>query len=128
MHDADYIRANCDIIIAMHKSNFKVKNIHMLIALLSGHYIYMLKHAERNKLDTCCRICRVPYNYTNLFIYRDCECSLVIPGRYPLSDALTADNILFLKFVDKLQLLFCFKKLWRTEGYNISAVTNIVDK
>ena len=92
----------------------------MLIALLSGHYIYMLKHAERNKLDTCCRICRVPYNYTNLFIYRDCECSF--------SDALTADNILFLKFVDKLQLLFCFKKPWRTEGYNISAVTNIVDK
>ena len=32
---------------------------------------------------------------------------------------LNADNIEFLRFVDKLPYLFCFQKPWRTEGPNI---------
>jgi hypothetical protein len=45
-----------------------------------------------------------------------------------MSDTLSEDNIKFLKFVDKLQYLFCFQKPWRTEGLNILVSTNFPDK
>jgi hypothetical protein len=45
-----------------------------------------------------------------------------------MSDTLSEDNIKFLKFVDKLQYLFCFQKPWRTEGLNILESTNSPDK
>jgi hypothetical protein len=41
-----------------------------------------------------------------------------------MSDNLNESNIVFLRFVDKLQLLFCFNKPWRTEGLNVVEATN----
>jgi len=47
-----------------------------------------------------------------------CTCSLVIPGKYPMSNNLSEDNLKFLKFVDGLSLLFAFNS-WRSEGFNV---------
>jgi len=65
----------------MHKSNYRVKNVHMLVALLCGHYIYALSATNKNRIDTNCRKCGVPFSHKNLLIPRNCECSLVIPGK-----------------------------------------------
>ena len=45
-----------------------------------------------------------------------------------MSDTLSEDNIKFLKFVDKLQYLFCFQKPWRSESMNIIEATNCPEK
>ena len=100
----------------------------MLIALLSGHYYYMLSTASKNRMNMSCDVCGVPYDSKNLLHIRNCVCSLVIPGQYPMSDKLNDENIKFLKFVDKLQYLFCFQKPWRSEGMNIIVATNCPDK
>ena len=88
----------------------------------------MLSRAKKTHESPTCNKCRVPYDHRNILYPRDCECSLVIPGEYPISDALNNNNILFLKFVDKLQTLFCFRKPWRSEGQNIRNHTTVADE
>ena len=87
----------------------------------------MLSTARKNKTAMSCNICGVPYDEKNILIPRNCECSLIIPGQYPMSVMFNDENIKFLKFVDKLQHLFCFNT-WRSEGLNISVSTNYPDK
>ena len=98
--DSQYIRASQDIILQMNKSKVRVKNLHMLTALLCGHYQMV---ASKNDFKFACRKCGIPFTHINILYKYDCDCCLVIPGRYPMSDTLSQDNVDFLKFVDRLQ-------------------------
>lgn len=108
-----------DIIIQMNRSNYRVLNVHMLIALLCGHYQLLLKIKAYSNSYPACNKCGVIYSRENLFEPMDgCTCSLIIPGKYPMSNILSKENLVFLKFVDGLSLLFAFNT-WRSEGFNV---------